>query len=48
MPKPKKNESKENWLKRCIPRLLEEGKDKDQAIAICMSQWEIRSDRYKK
>ena len=48
MPKPSKKETKEQWLKRCIPVLIGEGKDKDQAIAVCMSQWENRSDRYKK
>lgn len=48
LPKPKKNENKEEWLERCIPVMIREGKDKDQAIAICMSQWNQRSDRNKK
>ncbi len=34
-PKPGKDESKEDFMKRCIPMLIDEGKEKDQAIAIC-------------
>jgi hypothetical protein len=48
LPKPKRTENKEEWLERCIPVMIREGKDKDQAIAICMSQWNQRSDRNKK
>lgn len=40
MPKPTKNEAKEDFLKRCIPMLIEEGKPQDQAVAICNSMWE--------
>jgi HK97 family phage prohead protease len=38
-PKPGKDESKEDFLKRCIPMLIDEGKDKDQAVAICHQLW---------
>jgi hypothetical protein len=48
MPKPNKQESKEEWLERCIPVQIREGKDRDQAVAICMSQWNQRNDRRKK
>lgn len=40
MPKPKKNERKEEFIARCVPILLEEGKSKDQAVAVCYSMWE--------
>ena len=40
MPKPKEGESKEDFMKRCIPILVDEGKNSDQAIAICYSIWE--------
>lgn len=35
MPTRTNNESKDDFLKRCIPQLINEGKDQDQAIAIC-------------
>jgi hypothetical protein len=40
MPKPKKNEKKEEFIKRCIPILVEEGNSKEQAVAICYSMWD--------
>lgn len=40
MPKPKPSEeSRADWMSRCIPVLIEEGKPQDQAIAICSSMW---------
>lgn len=35
MPKPKKYERKKKFISRCIPKLINEGKEQDQAIAIC-------------
>lgn len=40
---PKKNETKEKFLGRCIPFLIKEGKPKDQAAAICHSMWSKKS-----
>lgn len=41
MPKPKKNESKQDYLKRCTAELIEqEGRDTDQAYAVCNSYWD--------
>jgi hypothetical protein len=39
MPTPKKNESEEKFVERCIPIVLDEGtaKDNEQAVAICHS-----------
>lgn len=37
MPKPRKNETKEEFMNRCVPIVIKEGKKKDQAIAICNS-----------
>jgi len=45
MPTPKPNESKDDYMSRCIPKLVAEGKDQDQAIAICSSMFE--SDKRK-
>jgi len=40
MPSPNKNETKKDFLKRCIPQVIKEGKKQDQAIAICNSLFE--------
>jgi hypothetical protein len=37
---PKANEQKEDFLSRCIPLMISEGKDSDQAIAMCISMYE--------
>ena len=40
MPKPKKNEDKETYIKRCTKEIIEkEGKKPNQAAAICNSFW---------
>jgi hypothetical protein len=41
MPKPKPDsESRSEWMNRCIPVLVNEGREQDQAVAICSSMWE--------
>ena len=42
MPRPGKNEKKKDFIKRCVPIVIEDGtaKDSDQAVAICNSLWE--------
>ena len=42
-PKPKEDESKDDFMGRCVPMLIDEGKEKDQAVAVCSSLWEKRS-----
>ena len=37
MPKPKTGEDEQTFISRCIPVLIKEGKDQDQAAAICYS-----------
>lgn len=40
MPSPKKGESEKDYLKRCIPEIISEGKyENKQAIAICYSKY---------
>lgn len=39
MPKPGKRETQDEFLARCIPQLIKEGKDQQQAVAICYSMW---------
>ena len=42
MPKPKKNEKKKDFMNRCIPEVIKEGKKTNQAIAQCSSMYENR------
>ena len=37
---PSKGEHKDEFLKRCIKYVIDEGKDSEQAVAICNSMWE--------
>jgi len=39
MPDPSKYESEDKFLEACIPIAIEEGKDKDQAVAMCKAMW---------
>jgi hypothetical protein len=39
---PAPNESKEEFLPRCIEYVINEGKESEQAVAICSNMWEGR------
>jgi hypothetical protein len=41
-PTPKEDESKDDFIERCIPIVLEDGtaENNEQAVAVCMSMWE--------
>jgi len=45
LPKPKKNESKDDFIERCMGNNLmnEEYPDEDQRYAVCLSQWNKKS-----
>ncbi len=47
MPEPKKGEKKDDYIKRCIPQVLDEGtaKDRKQAAAICYSMFERKTKK---
>jgi len=46
MPKPRKNESKQDYLKRCTSEVIAEGNSADQAYAMCNAYWdEARSTK---
>jgi len=45
MPKPRKNENQENFISRCIPELVGEGREAQQAAAICYSMWAEHSGK---
>ncbi len=40
MPTPNKGESKKDFIDRCIPILIDEGKEQDQAVAQCNGIWD--------
>lgn len=40
MPKPKKNEGKQDYLKRCTAQVIEEGNDSKKAYAMCNAYWD--------
>lgn len=42
--KPNSGEDKKDFLKRCIPLMIDEGKEVDQAVAICSSVYEDAND----
>lgn len=46
MPTPQEGETREEWLERCIPVLVEEGREQDEAVAICNSMWEEKDKKY--
>lgn len=40
MPTPQKNESKQDYLKRCTVQVMDEGKNSKQAYAMCNAYWD--------
>lgn len=48
MPTPGDNESRDDFLDRCIPMLIDEGKPQDQAVAQCISIYENRGKNMEK
>jgi nicotinamide riboside kinase len=45
MPSPRKKESKNSFISRCIRQLRSENYKQDQAVAICESKWENRNKK---
>ncbi len=41
---PGAKESEEEFISRCIPYMVGEGMDQDQAAAVCYSKWESRQE----
>jgi hypothetical protein len=44
MPTPNDGESRDDFMDRCIPQVISEGKEQDQAVAICSSLYEQESE----
>jgi len=45
MPTPNKGETKDDFVKRCVPVVVREGKDNKQAVAICTSIYENKEEK---
>jgi len=39
IPEPKENEERAEYVHRCVKFLVEEGRDRKQAVAICYDKW---------
>ena len=48
MPKPRTGESERDFISRCVPMIMDEGKPNKQAVAICYSLWEDRQEQAEK
>ena len=42
MPDPSNYDNREDWLEACIPTMIDEGREQDQAVAACMQMWRDR------
>ena len=40
MPKPRPNETKSEYMNRCVPYVMKEGKTQEQAVGKCYGMWE--------
>jgi hypothetical protein len=47
MPNMKDFDNQDDWMKACVPRMMEEGKDNEQAVAACMGMWAEKTDAAK-
>jgi HK97 family phage major capsid protein len=43
MPDVNEYETEKDWMSACVPAMIEEGKEQDQAVAACMSMWARKS-----
>jgi hypothetical protein len=39
MPQIEPGEEQEHWMERCVPMMVEEGRDQEQAVAVCMQMF---------
>lgn len=44
MPEPKEYDDEKEWMKVCVPKLIKEGREQDQAVAVCMNMWKHKDD----
>jgi len=39
MPEPSNYDNESDWMSACVPKMIDEGREQDQAVAACMSMW---------
>jgi hypothetical protein len=42
MPNPSDYDSQDKWMAVCVPKMMDEGKPNEQAVAACMNMWETQ------
>src|SRR5688572_5209983 len=42
MPDPSNYSSEDEWMEACVPTMVDEGRDQDQAVAACLNMWRER------
>jgi hypothetical protein len=47
MPDVNEYETNEEWMKVCVPKMMDEGKDNEQAVGACMGMWANKEDALK-
>jgi hypothetical protein len=44
MPDVGKYETEDDWMEACVPKMVDEGKSQDQAVAACLNQWRNKEE----
>ena len=44
MPEPKSGQDRKSYMESCVPKLIKEGKNPDQSVAMCSSMWEAKAE----
>ena len=47
MPDPNEFYDEAEWMKVCVPKMIDEGNDQEQAVAVCTSMWADKGDAAK-
>jgi hypothetical protein len=47
MPEPKANENQNDFIGRCVPFMMDEGKTQDEALGACYGIWEVKKSLIK-
>ncbi len=47
MPNPSDYDDRESFMTACVSTAIDEGRTRDQAVAMCSSMWENRDKKHK-
>lgn len=45
MPNPANYDNQDDWMAACVPTMMDEGRDQDQAVAACLQMWRDRDKK---